>query len=241
MTIGHRVLAWFAGRGRRFPDRRAAGRVLATRLGAHLARPDTLVLALPRGGVPVGFEVARALGAQLDLILVRKLGVPGEEELALGALAEGGVRVLNDDLVASLQIGPEVIEQLAVRASAEIARQARAYRGARPAPDPRGRTVILLDDGLATGATMRAAIAAVRRQGPARIVVAAPVAAPETAQLLVPLVDELVAVELPELFSAIGLWYDNFAPVSDDEVRALLREMAKLRAADPGGEEEASS
>ncbi|HMP72161.1 MAG TPA: phosphoribosyltransferase family protein [Kiritimatiellia bacterium] len=221
---------WLASRGRRFADRAAAGRALAARLDRYVARRDSLVLALPRGGVPVAFEVARALGAPLDLILVRKLGVPGEEELALGALAEGGLRVLNDDVVAAAGVGLATIERIAARAEAEIARQARAYRGGRTPPALRDRTVILVDDGLATGATMRAAVAAARAQAAARVIVAAPVAAPETVGLLAPTVDEVVACERPDALGAIGLWYDDFRPVGDDEVRELLRQTAELRA-----------
>jgi predicted phosphoribosyltransferase len=233
MTQHERVWAWFTSRERHFADRSAAGRALAAHLMTYVAQPDTLVLALPRGGVPVGFEVARALGAPLGLILARKLGAPGHEELAVGAIAEGGARALNDDVLASLDIGPALVERLVAREAAEIERQARAYRGGQPGPALRGQTVILVDDGLATGATMRAAIAAVRAQLPARIVVAAPVAASETVEQLAPLVDELVVVEHPEELGAIGLWYDDFAPVGDDEVRGLLREAAELRAAAP--------
>lgn len=233
MTQQERAWGWFTGRGRHFTDRSGAGRALAAHLMAYVAQPDTLILALPRGGVPVGFQVARALGAPLDLILARKLGAPGQDELALGAIAEGGVQVLNDDLVASLAISPATIRRLARCEAGEIARQARAYRGGRPAPELRGRTVILVDDGLATGATMRAAIAAVRAQRPARTVVATPVAARQSAEELAPLVDELVVVERPEELGAIGLWYDDFAPVGDDEVRGLLRAAAELRAAAP--------
>jgi putative phosphoribosyl transferase len=231
MTQHERVWAWFASRGRHFADRSAAGRTLAAHLMAYVAQPDTMVLALPRGGVPVGFEVARALGAPLDLILTRKLGAPGHEELALGAIAEGGVRVLNDDVIGSLEISPTMIQVLAAREAGEIERQASVYRGGLPAPNLQGHTVILVDDGLATGATIRAAIAAVRAQRPARIVVTAPIAARETAEQLAPLVDELVVVERPDELGAIGLWYDDFAPVGDDEVRELLREAAELRAA----------
>lgn len=223
---------WSIRRGRRFPDRAAAGRALAARLAAYADRPETLVLALPRGGVPVAFEIARSLGAPLDLMLVRKLGVPGQRELAMGAIAEGGVRVLNEDLIAALQISPNRIERVAADEALELERRARAYRGSRPAPSLRGRVVILVDDGLATGATMRAAILASRAQAPARLIVAAPVAAAETAALLQPLVDELVVVELPEPFGAIGLWYEDFAQISDEEVRALIRQADAPRAAE---------
>lgn len=224
-----------ASEGGRFRNRTAAGRALAARLSGHLADPSTLVLALPRGGVPVAFEVARGLDAPLDLLLARKLGVPGEEELAMGAVAEGGLQVLNDELVEALAIPPAQIARAAAAAGHEIERQARAYRDDRPTPELRGRTVILVDDGLATGATMRAAVGVARAMGAARVVVAAPVAARETAELLAPLVDELVVVEMPEPFGAIGLWYDDFGPVGDDEVRAILQLAAELRAAGARG------
>lgn len=215
--------AWIASHERRLHDRTAAGRALAARLTSYAGRPDTLVLALPRGGVPVAYEVACSLGAPLDLMLVRKLGLPGQEELAMGAIAEGGVQVLNHDLVRELHLSPELIAHVAASEGHELQRRARLYRGERPPPDLRGKTVILVDDGLATGATMRAAILAARAQAPARLIVAAPVAARETVALLRPLVDELVVVETPEPFGAIGLWYDEFAQVSDDEVRAILQ------------------
>lgn len=221
--------ATMISRGRRFPDRLAAGRALAARLNAYIARAKTIVLALPRGGVPVAFEIARALGAPLDLILVRKLGVPGQEELAMGAIAEGGRQTLNADVIGDLRIVPATIARVADRESAELARRSRLYRGDRPPPDLRGRTVILVDDGLATGATMRVAIAAAREQAPARIIVAVPVAAHETVDQLRPLVDELVTLGTPEPLGAIGLWYDDFRPVCDDEVRALLRKAQDLR------------
>src|SRR5712671_4832802 len=165
-----------------FRDRREAGRLLAEKLSGYANRPDLLVLALPRGGVPVAYEVARALGAPLDVFVVRKLGVPGYEELAMGAVATGGVRVLNDQLVSRLGIPNHLIDAVAAREKQELARRERLYRGGRPPPDVRGRTAILVDDGLATGATMRAAILALRRQHPARIVVAVPTASPETCE-----------------------------------------------------------
>lgn len=217
---------WTIHRARRFPDRAAAGRALAARLAAYADSPEALVLALPRGGVPVAFEIARSLGAPLDLMLVRKLGVPGHRELAMGAIAEGGVRVLNEDLITALQISPGRIERVAADEARELERRARAYRGQRPAPDLCGRVVILVDDGLATGATMRAAIVAARARGPARLIVAAPVASVDTVALLRPLVDELVVVEMPEPFGAIGLWYEEFTQIGDEEVRALIRQAA---------------
>src|SRR6202165_1260832 len=173
-----------------FRDRREAGRVLAEKFAAYATRPDVLVLALPRGGVPVGYEVARALGAPLDVFVVRKLGVPGYEELAMGAGATGGVRVLHDQLVERLGIPDHVIDAVAARELHELARRERLYRGGRPPPDVRGRTVVLVDDGLATGATMHAAIEALRQQNPARIVVAVPTASPETCEEMKARADE---------------------------------------------------
>lgn len=206
----------------RFRDRTEAGRFLASRLGSYTGRPDVLVLALPRGGVPVGYEVARALGSPLDVFLVRKLGVPDHEELAMGAIATGGVRVINEDVVASLGIPAAAIEEASDREARELERREAEYRDGRPAPDVRGRTVLLVDDGLATGSTMRAAVAALRQQGPAAIVVAVPIAARETCEELGELVEEIVCAATPHPFRAVGLWYDDFAQTTDEEVRALL-------------------
>lgn len=205
-----------------FRDRSEAGQLLAERLIAYAGRPDILVLALPRGGVPVAYEVARALGAPLDVFVVRKLGIPGHEELAMGAIASGGVRVLNDDVVQALHIPERVIEAVAARELRELERRERAYRGDRPAPDVRDRTVILVDDGLATGSTMRAAVAALRRLGPARIVVAVPTAAPSTCEEFRREADECICQITPEPFHAVGLWYQDFSQTTDDEVRDLL-------------------
>jgi putative phosphoribosyl transferase len=210
-----------------FRDRVEAGRVLASHLAHYAGRPDVLVLALPRGGVPVGYEVARALGAPLDVFLVRKLGVPGHEELAMGAIASGGVRVLNEDVVAALDIPQAAIEAAAEREAQELARREREYRDGRPAPNVRGRTVLLVDDGLATGSTMRAAVAALRRLQPAAIVVAVPTAAFETCAELRPLVEEVVCASTPHPFRAVGLWYDDFSQTSDEEVRGLLARAAR--------------
>jgi len=207
---------------RPFRDRREAGRFLATKLAAYTHRPDVLVLALPRGGVPVAYEVARALDVPLDVFLVRKLGIPGHEELAMGAVATGGVRVLNDQVVGSLRIPDYVIAAVAAKEQQELARRERLYRSNRPPPDVRGRTVILVDDGLATGATMLAAIKALRQQQPARIVVAVPTASPETCEELKAEVDEIICAVTPEPFYAVGLWYDDFSQTTDDEVRDLL-------------------
>jgi predicted phosphoribosyltransferase len=206
----------------RFRDRNEAGRRLAEKLAAYANRTDVLVLALPRGGVPVAYEVARALGAPLDVFVVRKLGVPGYEELAMGAVASGGVRVLNDQLVQRLGIPKYVIDAVAAREEQELARRERLYRGGRPPPDVRGRTVILVDDGLATGATMRAAVMALRQLQPARIVVAVPTASSETCEELRPEVDDIVCATTPEPFLAVGHSYEDFSQTTDDEVRDLL-------------------
>ena len=208
--------------GKRFRDRREAGRLLAAQLSAYAKRPDVLVLALPRGGVPVAAEVASALGAPLDVFVVRKLGVPGHEEYALGAIATGGVRVLNEEVVQALRIPDRVIDALAAREQEELARRERVYRGHRPPPDVRGRTVILVDDGLATGATMHAAIRALRQQQPARIVVAVPTASPETCAELKTEVDDIICATTPDPFYAVGLWYEDFSQTTDEEVRELL-------------------
>ena len=212
-----------------FRDRADAGRRLAARLTAYAGRPDVLVLALPRGGVPVAFEVARRLGAPLDVFLVRKLGAPGREELAMGALAAGGVRVLNEEVVRNLAIPDHVIDEAAEREGRELARREHEYRDGRPPPDVRGRTVLLVDDGLATGSTMRAAVAALRRLGPARVVVAVPVGAAETCAELGAEADESVCALTPEPFHAVGLWYEDFTQTTDEEVRDLLARAAAGR------------
>jgi predicted phosphoribosyltransferase len=199
-------------------------------LTPYADRSDVLVLALPRGGVPVAFEVARALHVPLDVFLVRKLGVPGHEELAMGAIASGGVRVLNDDVVRALRIPEDVVDLVAADEERELERRERSYRGDSPAPVIRGRTVILIDDGLATGSTMRAAIAALRQQAPARVVVAVPVGAPETCAEFQDEADEAICAEMPDPFYAVGVWYQNFSQTTDDEVRDLLRRAATERA-----------
>jgi putative phosphoribosyl transferase len=206
----------------RFRDRAEAGRLLADRLEEYAGRDDVIVLALPRGGVPVGAELARRLGAPLDLFLVRKLGVPGREELAMGAIASGGVRVLNDDVVAELGITEEDIARTALAEGRELERREQRYRNGRPVADLRGRTVILVDDGLATGATMRAAALAVRGQGPERVVVAVPVAAEPTCDEFRAEVDEVVCALTPEPFLSVGSWYEDFSQTTDEEVRELL-------------------
>lgn len=212
----------------RFRDRSEAGRILADELERYRGRPDLLVLALPRGGVPVGFEVADALGAELDVFLVRKLGVPGHEELAMGAIATGGVRVLNEEVIAQLRISETNIAQAAAQQQKELERRERLYRGDRPPPEARGRTVILVDDGLATGSSMRAAVAAVRTLQPDRIVVAVPAASPATCREFQSEVDEVVCAITPEPFYAVGAWYDDFEQTTDDEVKELL-ERARRR------------
>src|SRR6195256_2341357 len=205
-----------------FRDRREAGRLLATKLAAYANRPDVLVLALPRGGVPVAYEVARAVGAPLDVFVVRKLGVPGYEELAMGAVATGGVRVLNDQLIQRLGIPDHVINAVTARERQELARRERLYRDGRPPPDISGRTVILVDDGLATGATMQAAIEALRQQNPARIVVAVPTASPDTCEEMKAKADDVICAITPQPFQAVGRWYRDFSQTTDEEVEALL-------------------
>ncbi|HEU4620478.1 MAG TPA: erythromycin esterase family protein [Gammaproteobacteria bacterium] len=205
-----------------FRNRREAGRRLAAHLTAYANRPDVLVLALPRGGVPVAFEVARALKAPLDVFLVRKLGVPGYEELAMGAIATGGVRVLNEEVVKGLDIPDYLIDAVAAKEQEELRRRERLYRGSRPLPDIRGRTVILVDDGLATGATMLAAVKALRQQQPARIVVAVPTAAADTCEKLRAEADEVICAITPTPFYGVGRWYEDFSQTTDQEVRDLL-------------------
>jgi predicted phosphoribosyltransferase len=209
-----------------FRDRTEAGRVVAERLAGYAGRPEVLVLALPRGGVPVAHEVARALHASLDVFLVRKLGVPGHEELAMGAVATGGVRVLNEQVVRALRIPDAAIHAVVRQEQQELARRERLYRGDRPPPDVRGKTVILVDDGLATGASMIAAARALRQQEPGRIVVAVPIASRDTCELLRDEVEDVICAVTPEPFYAVGLWYEDFSQVTDDEVRDLLARSA---------------
>jgi predicted phosphoribosyltransferase len=208
----------------KFRDRSEAGRALAAELQRYAGRDDVLVLALPRGGVPVAYEVARALGAPLDVFLVRKLGVPGHEEYAMGAIAEGGAMVLSPDVIEQLRIPPAAVQAVVQKELAELERRAKLYRHGRTAPNLDGRTVILVDDGLATGSTMRAAVQALRSLGPARIVVAVPVAAPETCEALRAEADEVICARTPEPFYAVGLWYEDFSQTNDDEVRELLEQ-----------------
>lgn len=205
-----------------FRDRVDAGKRLAERLRHYAGRSDVVVLALPRGGVPVASEVARELGAPLDVFLVRKLGFPGQEELAMGAIASGGSRVLNRSLLRRLRIPQETVDAVAVRELRELERRERTYRGNEPPPSIRGRTVILVDDGLATGATMHAAAAALRGKDPARLVVAVPVAAASSCEAFADVVDEVVCAQTPEPFMAVGQWYEDFSQTTDEEVRHLL-------------------
>ncbi|HET6797686.1 MAG TPA: phosphoribosyltransferase [Gemmatimonadales bacterium] len=206
----------------RFEDRYEAGCRLATALAHYAGRSNLLVLALPRGGVPVGYEVARALHAPLDVLLVRKLGVPGQEELAMGAIASGGIRVLSEEIVNALGVPERLIATVAANEEAELARRERAYRGDRPPPQIKGKIVILTDDGLATGSTMRAAAAAVGSQNPERLVIAVPVAPSEICHSLGQVADEVVCAVAPEPFLAVGNWYRDFSQMTDEDVRGLL-------------------
>jgi putative phosphoribosyl transferase len=218
----------------RFHDRAAAGRALAGQLLAYRARPDAVVLALPRGGVVVGFEVARELALPLDAYVVRKLGVPGREELAMGAITGAGTRVLNEPVIAAFGISERTIATIADREGRELERRERAYRGSRAALDPRGRTIIVVDDGLATGASMRVAVHALRSCGPAKLVVGVPVAAGSVCAQLRTLADEVVCVYETNSLRAIGEAYDDFAQVADHDVRALLEQSLQRRSASPG-------
>jgi len=215
-----------------FADRRQAGRVLARTLGAYADRADVIVLALPRGGVPVAYEVAQALHAPLDVFIVRKLGVPGHEEYAMGALATGGMRVLNDSVVRALGISQAAVEAVTRSEQQELERRERLYRGDLPPPEVHDRTVILVDDGLATGSTMLAAVKALKTRAPGRIVVAVPTAAADTCEDLRREADEVICASTPEPFRAVGLWYQDFSQTSDEEVRALLAQ-ARQDAAHP--------
>ncbi len=209
-----------------FSTRRKAGEELASKLGKYAGRGDVLVLALPRGGVPVGYEVAHALHAPLDVFVVRKLGVPEDEELAMGAIASGGVRIVNEEVTRAVGISEEAIDAVARQEWVELERRERLYRGDRPRPAVQDRTVILVDDGLATGSTMRAAATALRQMRPAKIIVAVPVAAPETCDEFREEVDEVICAIIPEPFMAVGAWYEDFSQTSDDEVRELLQDAA---------------
>jgi putative phosphoribosyl transferase len=205
-----------------FEDRAYAGRLLGQALAKYANRPDVIVLALPRGGVPVGFEAAQAINASLDIMLVRKLGTPGHEELAMGAIASGGITVFNAELVSRLHIGPELMEAAIKREQQELERREQAYRGNHPLPVVENRHVILVDDGLATGASMRAAVAALRQRNPASVIVAIPVAPPDTVAMLKEEADEVICLAMPEPFSAVGRWYKDFSQTTDEDVKSLL-------------------
>ena len=215
-----------------YRDRIDAGKQLAARLSNYANRDDVLVLALPRGGVPVAYEVAKVLHAPLDIFLVRKLGVPGHEELAMGAIATGGVRVINADVVDYLRIPARVVDAVVDTELRELERRERLYRGTRAEPDVSGKTVILVDDGLATGSTMRAAVEALRQQNPARIVVAVPVSAPETCDEYRMGVDEIICVQTPKPFMGVGMWYRDFSQTTDEEVREILARSENLNTTD---------
>ena len=213
-----------------FRDRVEAGRMLATTLQEYANRDDVVVLALPRGGVPVGFEVAKALHVPLDVFVVRKLGLPGQEELAVGAIASGGVRVLNRDLLRALRIPEEVVGQIMQEEQRELERREREYRDERSPIDVRGKTVILVDDGLATGSSMRVAVLALKQKGPAQVVVAVPVAPADTCAELQSVADKVVCAVTPQPFLGVGQWYEDFSQTSDEEVRELLRRAATFPA-----------
>lgn len=212
-----------------FENRVDAGKKLAKELSEYANRPDVLILALPRGGVPVAFEVAKELNLDMDIFLVRKLGVPGNEELAMGAIASEDIRVLNEDIISSFQIPDRVVATVAANELRELERRERAYRGDRPKPDINGKTVILIDDGLATGATMRAAVEALKIKNPAKIVVAVPTAAADTCMFFKERVDEIICVATPEPFYGVGAWYGDFSQTTDEEVCKLLDEASSFR------------
>src|SRR5213080_5414995 len=222
---------------RAFPNRIEAGRLLAEKLEKYADRDDVIVLGLPRGGVPVANEVAKRLRAPLDVFIVRKLGVPGFEELAAGAIASGGVRVLNEDVMRSLPNADEIIELITAKETAELERREQSYRDGRPTPELRDRIVILVDDGLATGATMRAAVKALRQCGAAKIVVAVPVGPPDTCHEIEEQADETICLSTPEFFQAVGQYYEDFSQTTDEEVRELLNRAAEERS-DAGDQEQ---
>src|SRR5213080_5216204 len=210
-----------------FPNRAEAGRLLGLKLSKYAGRDDVIVLGLPRGGVPVAYEVAQALRVPLDVFIVRKLGVPGFEELAVGAIASGGVRVLNEDVARAVPNADEIIESVTAKETAELQRREQSYRDGRPAPELGGKTVILVDDGLATGATMRAAVKALRQRGAAKIVVAVPVGPPDTCHEIEEQADETVCLSMPEFFQAVGQYYEDFSQTTDEDVRQLLTSAAR--------------
>jgi putative phosphoribosyl transferase len=225
--LTHRAEAAVSRMERAFSNRTEAGRLLAEKLEMYANRNDVVVLGLPRGGVPVAYEVAKRLRVPLDVFIVRKLGVPGFEELAAGAIASGGVRVLNEDVMRAIPHASEVIEAVSARETAELQRREQLYREGRPAPNVRDRTAILVDDGVATGATMRAAVKALRQSGAAKIVVAVPVGPPDTCREIKELADETICLSTPEFFQAVGQYYEDFSQTSDDDVRELLTRAAQ--------------
>ncbi|MCW8445634.1 phosphoribosyltransferase [Fluoribacter gormanii] len=208
-----------------YDDRYQAGRVLTDLLKDYEKRTDVIVLALPRGGVPVAYEIASKLSLPLDIFIVRKLGVPGHEELAMGAIASGGITVFNEEIVNSLHISKEAINKIQKSEQEELSRRELVYRGKKPFPMLPGKTVILVDDGIATGYTMRAAIAALKQQNPAKIIVTVPVAARSTCDEIAPLVDEIICPMRPVNFYAVGMWYNDFSQTTDDEVMQLLKKI----------------
>jgi len=212
-----------------FRDRMEAGQLLAEQLHEYERRADAIVLALPRGGVPVGYEIATKLGLPLDVFVVRKLGVPGQPELAMGAIASGGVRVLNEDVLRAMPFAAATIAEITAEETREVERRERDYRDGRPAPEMEGRVVILVDDGLATGATMLAAIAALRQKNPAKIVVAVPVCPPETLAEIKRAADDTVILFAPDWFRGVGQFYEDFAQLGDETVRDLLARAAERR------------
>lgn len=215
---------------KKFKDREQAGELLARRLTAYTGRSDVIVLALPRGGVPVGAAVARKLGVPLDVLLVRKLGLPGREEYAMGAIASGGHCILQAEVLSALDIPPQVIEVVSQREMQEIKRREKLYRADRPAPQLREHVVILVDDGLATGSTMKVAVHVVREANPAKLIVAVPVAPIEACEKLKAEADEIICLSMPDPFHAVGMWYENFAQTTDEEVKSLLDEAGKVQA-----------
>ncbi len=221
--------------GKVFRDRRDAGRQLADLLARFYTDQRLVLLALPRGGLPVAAEIAERLGRPLDVLIVRKLGVPGYEELAMGALASGGVQVLNHDIISGLRVSREQVDAVIQQESAELARREKLYRGDRPFPAIAGRTVMVVDDGIATGATMFAAVELLRQQNAGRIVVAVPVAPPDTVERLRKEADEVIAVAEPEQFGSVGHWYADFSQTGDDEVRELLEVAAESKGSNGGG------
>jgi putative phosphoribosyl transferase len=223
---------------RAFPNRTEAGQQLAEKLDKYAGREDVIVLGLPRGGVPVAYEVAKHLRVPLDVFIVRKLGVPGFEELAAGAIASGGVRVLNEDVMRAIPHAEAAIEAVTTKETAELERREQIYREGRPPPELRGRIVILVDDGLATGATMRAAVKALRQTGAAKIVVAVPVGPPDTCYELEQLADETICLSTPPFFQAVGQYYDDFSQTSDEDVRELLARGAQQQLAQSEQEQE---